>query len=216
LPNRFRRIAALPARLSPIILPLFCLLPFLLTAAQAPAQSATPVAHLDPNRLIGTYFTIARYPIKRQKHCVSDDMVLYALGDKKNSVQIVTSCQLKGTNVDSWNASGKFSPAGTGQIKLSAIWPFTTKYWILAVAPDYSWVLAGTPNHKSLWILSRSYTLPPDINASIEAKATAQGFDTAKLIHITQYPRPPAEPVKTNQPSSTPAVANPPAKPPSF
>ena len=72
----------------------------------AAAQSATPIPKLDPDRLIGTYYEIASYPIRREKSCLTNGMVLYALGDKKNSVQIVTTCEMKDGNSTSWNSAG--------------------------------------------------------------------------------------------------------------
>jgi apolipoprotein D and lipocalin family protein len=206
LPNRLPTIAA---SLLQSALPAILLLPFLLAPARASAQSATAVAQLSPNRLMGTYFEIARDPIKREKHCVGEEMVLYDLGDKPNTLQLVTSCQLKGNTSDSWNSSGKFSLAGDGQLKLNWIWPFTTKYWVLALAPDYAWALVGTPNHKSLWILSRTPTLPPGVLASIQATASAQGFNTAKLIQITQHPRPPVALATTTPAMKTPTPPTP-------
>jgi len=146
------------------------------TSSRAAAQSATAVPKLDPDRLIATYYEIARYPIRREKPCLGNGMVLYALGDKKNSLQIVTTCLVKDDNSGWWNSAGKFDKSGDGKIKLSWIWPFTHKYWVLGLAPDYTWALVGTPNHKSLWILSE-----------IESKAAAQGFNPAKLIKIPQH-----------------------------
>ena len=163
------------------------LLAFLVAASPAAvAQSATPVNKLNPDRLIGTYYEIARYPIRREKTCLANEMVLYALGDKKNSLQIVTTCEVKDSNSNYWNSTGKFDKSGDGKIKLGWIWPFTKKYWILDLAPDYTWALVGTPDHKSLWILSRAVPLAPEVLADIESKAIAQGFDAAKLIKIPQ------------------------------
>jgi apolipoprotein D and lipocalin family protein len=153
---------------------------------RAAAQAATPVPKLDPDRLIGTYYEIARYPTRREKPCLGNEMVLYALGDKRNALQIVTTCQVKNANSDFWNSKGKFDLAGDGRLKLSWIWPFTQKYWVLAIAPDYSWALAGNPNHRSLWVLSRTSALSPEVLADIESKATAQGFNAPRLIQIPQ------------------------------
>jgi apolipoprotein D and lipocalin family protein len=158
------------------------------TAPHVPGQSATPVAKLDPNRLIGTYYEISRYPIKREKQCLADEKILYALGDKRNSFQIVTSCEVKEDYFNYWDKKGKFDDAADGKLRLNWLWPFTTRYWILAIAPDYSWALVGTPNHKSLWILSHTPTLAPDVLSGIQSQATAQGFNTAKLISIPQHP----------------------------
>jgi apolipoprotein D and lipocalin family protein len=159
---------------------------FLAAIPRASAQAATPVPTLDLTRLIGTYYEIARYPIRRERLCLSKEMVLDALGDKQNSLQIVTVCQVKEDFTTYWNKQGKLDNSNNGKIKLNSMWPFYTKYWVLAIAPDYSWALVGTPNHKSLWILSRSPTLPADVLAGIQSQATAQGYDIAKLIKIPQ------------------------------
>jgi apolipoprotein D and lipocalin family protein len=165
---------------------LFLLSALIAAATPAAAESASAVPRLDPNQILGTYYEIARYPIKREKQCLGKELVLYALGDKKRSIQIVTSCQVKADNSLGWNSSGRLSKAGDGKIKLAWIWPFTTKYWILELAPDASWALVGSPNHKSLWILSRAPALSQETLAHIESTASAQGFNTTKLIQIKQ------------------------------
>ncbi|HEV2619219.1 MAG TPA: lipocalin family protein [Acidobacteriaceae bacterium] len=177
--NRPLRIAASSLFLLPALIAI---------AAPALAQSLSAVPRLDPNQLQGSYYVIARYPIKREKLCLGKELVLFALGDKKRSIQMVTSCQVKSDNTNAWNASGKLSKAGDGKIKLGWIWPFTTRYWILDLAPDASWALAANPNRKSLWILSRSAAMSPDVLANIESTASAQGFRTAKLVQINQTP----------------------------
>jgi apolipoprotein D and lipocalin family protein len=161
----------------------------LLFTGVASAQSATPVPKLNPTQLIGTYYVIARLPIKRQKACIGNELVLYALGDKKRSLQIVTTCQLKQDNTDGWNSGGLFSKTGDGRIGISFLFPFTKKYFILALAPDATWAIAGTPNHKSLWLLSSTPTLPDSTLAQLKTTAAAEGYNTAKLITIPQHPQ---------------------------
>jgi apolipoprotein D and lipocalin family protein len=160
---------------------------FLPISRPASAQAVTAVPKLDLNRYIGTWYEMARYPIKREKECTGDEMMLYALGDKPNSFLLVTSCAIKADNSDSWNAKGKQDKAGDGQLNTRSFWPFSTKYWVLATGPAYEWALVGSPNRKSLWILSRTPTLKTGALAEIEAKATAQGFNTANLVQISQH-----------------------------
>ncbi|HEV2645598.1 MAG TPA: lipocalin family protein [Acidobacteriaceae bacterium] len=150
------------------------------------AQSATAVPQLDANQLLGTYYVIARYPIKRKRQCVGKEVVLYALGDKKRAIEIVSSCPISIDSSMAWNWSGKLSKDGDGKIKIAWIWPVTKKYWILDLAPDASWALAGTPNHKKLWILSRTPEMRPETLATVETMAAGQGFNTAKLIQVKQ------------------------------
>jgi apolipoprotein D and lipocalin family protein len=150
------------------------------------AQTVTPISKLDLDKFMGTWYQIERYPIKSQKVCVSDAMMLYAFGDKRSSFQIVTSCLIKDGNSDSWNFKGKLDKNGSGALKVNRLWPFSSNHWVLATGPAYEWALVGSPNHNSLWILSRTKALEPAVLAEIEAQAAAKGFATAKLIKIPQ------------------------------
>jgi apolipoprotein D and lipocalin family protein len=152
----------------------------------AAAQSATPVSTLDANRFTGSWNEIARFPVRREKQCIGREIVLCAVGDKANSLQLVTSCQVKSDQFNARNDKGKFDKRGTGALTLSRLLILHSRYWVLAIDPGYNWVLVGTPNHKSLWILSRLPTIPPDQLAEIKSKARAQGFDISKLIAIPQ------------------------------
>jgi apolipoprotein D and lipocalin family protein len=158
-------------------------------ATTAAAQSATPIPKLNPTQLIGTYYVIARLTIKRQKACAGDELVLYALGDKKRSIQIVTTCEVKQDRSDAWSSSGRFDKAGNGRIGIPYYFFFARKYLIIGLAPDATWAIAGTPNHKSLWLLSGTPTMPADTLAQLKSIATAQGYNTAKLITIPQHPQ---------------------------
>ena len=170
-----------------IACPALALMLLLLCSRFAAAQSATAVSSLDPDRFAGSWNEIARYPVRREKQCASDEIVLYAVGDKKNSLEVVTSCQIKIDQAYSWNDKGKFDSHGTGALKLSRFFILHSRYWVLAVDPGYAWALVGNPNHKSLWILSKTPTLPPDVLAGIESKAAAQGFNTANLVQIPPH-----------------------------
>jgi apolipoprotein D and lipocalin family protein len=65
---------------------------------------------------------------------------------------------------------------------VTSIWPFARKYWVLAIGEAYDWALVGDPNHKSLWVLSRTNTVTPELLEEIERRAVAEGFDIAKLV----------------------------------
>ena len=61
--------------------------------------------------------------------------------------------------------------------------PFTAgDYWVLAIAPDYSVALVGTPDRKHLWLISRTAALPSDVADNYLALAKSQGFNLDQLI----------------------------------
>ena len=153
----------------------------------AGGQTATAVPQLDLNRYMGSWYMVARLPDKREKACIGGALVLYAAGEKAGRFQMVTSCQTKGNNVDAHNASGKVADKlGDGKLKVSYLWPFTHKYWVLAVGPAYEWALVGNPNHKELWVLSRTEVMKPEVLEEVEGKASAEGFDRGKLVKVVR------------------------------
>jgi len=83
---------------------------------------------------------------------------------------------------------------GSGQLKVPIIWPFAVKRWILAVGPNYEWSLVGNPNHKSLWIFSRTPSLAPEVLASIKAQAAQEGYPVDRLLLTPQTTPPPTTP----------------------
>ncbi|WP_187290175.1 lipocalin family protein [Terriglobus saanensis] len=154
------------------------------------SQTVTPVPKLDLYKFTGTWYEIARYPNKRQKHCTSDATILIAKGDKTDHIQIVSSCETKTPYADVKNGTGKAQDkSGDGKLKVSYMWPFTSKYWVLGYGENYSWLLIGSPNHKNLWILSKTPSLKPELLSEIQARATAEGFSLAKLVITRQTAR---------------------------
>jgi len=155
------------------------------------AQTPTPVAQLDDNQMKGTWYEIARLPNKREKSCVGDAFQLGARGDKPHTLEWVDSCKTKSAYVNVHNATAKPQDKKhptDGRLKVTTLWPFTAKYWVLAVGPNYEWSMVGNPNHKSLWIYSKSPTLAPEVLTQIESQATADGYSVSKLVLTPQTP----------------------------
>ncbi|RXH56423.1 lipocalin family protein [Granulicella sibirica] len=153
-------------------------------------QTVTAVPMLDLTKFTGNWYEIARLQTKRDKVCDHDSVVLVALGDKKDSLQFVIACQTKKGFTQVRNESGKpAEKTGSGKLKVTTLWPFSRKYWVLAVDPNYDWALVGSPNHKELWVLARAGTMDTGLLANIEGKALAEGFNTAKLIATPQTRR---------------------------
>lgn len=148
------------------------------------AQKVTAVPSLDPKRLTGTWYEVSRYPTKFEAHCAAQATVLFAEGDKPRSLQMGTFCPGKNGSEQEYTTTGKMDKKGDGQITFGLIWPFTQKYWILALAPDYTWALAGDPKRKTLSVLAHTPEVGPATLTLIGAQATAQGFNLDKLVSL--------------------------------
>ena len=155
----------------------------LLPVCVARAQ-AKPVAQLDYGRFLSAWYEIARFPVRREKKCMANQMIAYSEADKKHTFQLATSCQIKAVESSWWDDNGKLDEHGSGALRLNHWLIFHRNYWVLAVDPEYNWALVGNPNHKSLWILSKTPEMPAATLDSIKSQASAAGFDVSKLIMI--------------------------------
>jgi apolipoprotein D and lipocalin family protein len=59
-------------------------------------------------------------------------------------------------------------------------------YQVIALAPDYSHAMVGTPDRKYLWILSRSPRLDPSVYELLIARAAEQGFEVSRIARTSQ------------------------------
>jgi apolipoprotein D and lipocalin family protein len=150
------------------------------------AQRVKPVAKVDLNAITGTWFEMARLPDKAEKHCAGDAMMIFALGDKKGRFQVVESCERKDGTKEVNNASGRMSKFADGRLKVSHLWPFSDKRWVLAMGAGQEWVLLGNPNRKELWVLSKTETMTPEVLAQVEGMAAGMGFDVGKMTKVAQ------------------------------
>jgi apolipoprotein D and lipocalin family protein len=154
----------------------------------ASAQQAKPLPQLDDTKITGAFYQIARYPDKREKHCVADSYEMVARGDKLNTLLLVDSCKTKGSYNEIRNITAKrqYKTVTDGRFKITTFWPLSRKYWILAISPTFDWYLSGTPDHKNLWIYAKTTTISPEILAQIETIAASDGYPSARLTMMPQ------------------------------
>jgi len=163
-------------------------------AAQAMAPNA--VARADVDRYVGTWYEIARLPNDVEQGCVRDAMSLYERRSEA-AIRITYVCRNAAGEEERHQAVARIRETRS-QAKLElrfaplalAWWPFVwDDVWLLEIAPEYSYMMAGDPSGQTLWIYSRTPTLDPSVYAMLVAHAAAQGYDTSKLIRGAHSPR---------------------------
>ena len=152
----------------------------------ATAQSVTPVPNLDLNRLRGTWYEVAKYPYKATKSCLNNSFALIALGNNDRTVQMVYYCSTKRIYSDPTHTNATQAKSGNGELKIKHLFLLHRTRDVLAIAPDDSWFVIGSANHKDLWIYSKTATMSADTLAAVESQAAAQGFSSAKLVMTRQ------------------------------
>jgi apolipoprotein D and lipocalin family protein len=168
-----------------LLLPLaaICLCP---SATQSLAQGVTALPHLDVKNLSGAWYEIARYPNRREKECISDSQELVASDDKPRRLQLVDSCTAAKGFAVVHNYTAKIDKQTDGKLRIPTFFPMARPYWVLAMAPDNSWLVIGEASHKALWIFSKTRTLTPATLTQIEGLTTSSGYSTARLVFTPQ------------------------------
>jgi apolipoprotein D and lipocalin family protein len=153
--------------------------------AAAPEWPLETVDQVDPQRYLGHWHAVASIPAWFEKGCRCTTAT-YSLKDD-GRIKVVNTC----FRDDQWErAVGQAWPMTQGDWSRLYVSfqnnPFKGKYFIIALADDYSWSLVGHPNRRYLWILARQARLPDETMAAIKAIAEARGFDTSRLAPVSQ------------------------------
>jgi apolipoprotein D and lipocalin family protein len=148
------------------------------------------VPSVDLARYAGTWYEIARLPNWFQKKCAGDVTATYTL-NADGTIQVVNRCRKD--NGQMTEAEGRAKPADkngpNSRLKvrfaprlfsfLSFVWG---DYWIIDLAPDYSYAVVGDPKRKYLWVLSRSAVMDEADLQPVLDRAQQQGYDLSGLI----------------------------------
>jgi apolipoprotein D and lipocalin family protein len=148
-----------------------------------PSVPMAPVAQLDLGRYAGTWYEIARFPVRFQDGCTATTATYAPLGPDRVSVR--NTCRDGAPDGPLRAIEGTAERVGPGQlrVRLGRI-PFAAPYWVLWVAPDYSAAVVGVPQGTAGWILARSPRMPPDHRAAAEAALMRNGYNVARLIEV--------------------------------
>jgi len=172
-------------RLCPLTAVLIALLAGCSTVPTAPLPT---VAAVDLQRYAGTWHEVSALPNPFQARCVADTQARYrALGD---DIEVLNRCRQADGTVASVTGVAQVVPgSGNAKLRVSFFRPFFGDYWVLALAPDYRWVLVGEPSRRFGWVLSRTPQMAPaDLEAAL-ARAETLGYARASF-RLTPQTRP--------------------------
>lgn len=145
------------------------------------------VSYVDSKRFSGTWYSLYSIPTMFDRG--SRETTTHYTLNKAGYYDVVTTC-LKNEKGDLRSVKSKlFRVEGTmaGEMKAQFVWPFKVDYWVIDLAPDYSWVVIGHPEHKFLFIMSRKPEMDPKLHEEIVARCKAMGYATGQLTS-QQFP----------------------------
>ena len=152
-------------------------------------EGVKPVQDFEIERYLGTWYEIARLDHSFERG-LSNVTAEYSLRDD-GGVRVIN----RGfkTSANKWDeAEGKayfVDDKTLGKLKVSFFGPFYGAYNVIALDEQaYQWSLVVGPDTGYLWILSRTPVLEQAIIEQLISKAKSHGFDTDKLIFVSQEP----------------------------
>ncbi len=160
---------------------------FLGGCASSKMPELKTVPKVDLSRYLGLWYEIARIDQTFQKGCVASTAE-YSLKDD-GRIKVLNKCR-KGT-VDGEEKSAEgvawvVDRETNAKLKVSFFWPFSGKYWIIDLEPEYKWAVVGDPGREYLWILSRSPEMDDETYEGIMKRLKEQLYDISK---IKKYPQ---------------------------
>jgi apolipoprotein D and lipocalin family protein len=176
---------------------LFSLVAVFAVVSVAQDKSARPlevVPSVDVNRYVGTWYEIARMPFKFQSQCVGDVTATYSLLED-GTIKVVNRCRKQNGEIDEAEGCAKRASDEGPNTKLKvrfapaflSLLPFVWgDYWIIDLAPDYSYAVVGEPDRKYLWVLSRTPVINEATMQGILERVKGQGYDLTGLIRTDQ------------------------------
>lgn len=155
--------------------------------ASAPPPLPT-VPELDLARYLGRWHEVAALPAWFQRQCVGDTTAEYTRdGDR---IAVRNRCRTADGGFDEARAVAEVQPgSGNARLRVSFLRPFWGDYWVLALDPDYRWVLVGEPSRRYAWVLARTPWLDAAELDGILERAAALGFDRQAFVRTPQRAR---------------------------
>ena len=156
------------------------------------AAQVRSVPALELGRYLGLWFEIGRLPLRFEDDGATDVTAEYSLNDD-GTVRVDNRCldaegeptQALGQGIPDEEHPGRlrvtFLPEALRWI------PFTkADYWVLRIDEAYEHALVGTPDHKHLWLLSRTPQISDAVERTYLETARDQGYDLESWIRPAQ------------------------------
>ncbi len=137
-------------------------------------------ALFEPDRYLGLWYEVARYPVPFQAGCVGVTAEYGARED--GGISVLNTCRHPDGSVRS-SISGSAEIVGPGRLRVRfPSVPFIAgDYWVLWTDADYRTAVVGVPNGRAGWILSRTPEISPDHLAAARDILAFNGYELSRL-----------------------------------
>lgn len=154
-----------------------------LNACEDPIKvNNTPIAGLELNRYLGSWYEIARFDHSFERG--RDNCTAFYSMNEDGTVRVENS---------GWKGDKKVTSLGKAKttpipalLRVSFFEPFYGDYRVMMLDADYTVALVGGSSEKYLWILSRTPELTEATKQAVLTEAQNRGYNTTQLIWVNQ------------------------------
>ena len=147
----------------------------------------TPIsskAIFEPERYLGTWHEVARYPVPFEAGCVGVTAT-YGMGED-GLLSVLNICR----NPDGSEKSrieGTAEIVGPGRLKVrfDSVPFVAADYWVLWTDDDYRPAVVGAPSGRVGWILNRTPAIRADRLGAARDVLEFNGYDLSRLQQVT-------------------------------
>ena len=166
--------------MSKALIPLAAVALLLTTPAWAGAPE--PRQAFELKRLAGQWHEIARTPNFRQKNCKAG-RTEWDVG-AGGQIRVNTVCIEKNGGAKTVKAKAEMvDRQKNAKVKMTFLSGLISQeYWLLDRAPDYRWLIMGTPGGNYIWIFSRDAKPGSGVRAEAIARARRLGYNVSNLV----------------------------------
>ena len=150
------------------------------------------VEFVQIDRYMGTWYEIATTPSFQQAFCYGTT-ANYTFNETQGEVEVVNTCYNGSLTGPAQNIAGKAQVVDEETQAKLAVFFFGqgAPYWVVALdgsegEEPYAWAVVSVPGGQTMWLLSRTPTMEPEIRAAIEGHLEERGFPVGSLIDTPQ------------------------------
>lgn len=140
------------------------------------------ITKIDFSRYAGHWYEIAHAPNFFQKLCERSSAQYEIIN--ASQVSVLNTCYRNNRVFTTINGVATVSdPLVPAKLKVDfGLFGRKGDYWIVDLAPDYSWAIVSGPKKNSLFILARSAPMKKELLQKLLLKLKKEGFKTESLV----------------------------------
>ncbi|EGN76248.1 bacterial lipocalin [Idiomarina sp. A28L] len=152
-----------------------------------PDPAVKPIENLDPERYMGTWYSILRLPHRFEKDL--DNVTAEYRLNEDGTIHVTN----KGYNRSSgeWKtatATAKPVPGMNAGFRVTFFWPFNGGYYVAELGSNYEYAVVVSDSKDYFWLLSRSPRPSQGLIDEVTARAYAWGYDIDQFYRVKHGP----------------------------